>query len=309
MAAFELEYQRQFTSDDGILTPLLSLVGRPRGKRLRPMLFFLSQSLSNKGDAVCLKAAVLIELLHVASLVHDDVVDHSEVRRGEETVNAVWGNKAAVLLGDYLFARVLALAVELNLPGVLEIISQTVIKMGGGELYQTLSNKGLRITEAEYLRIIGGKTAGLFSAACRIAGLCSGVEENGQEQLAELGEAFGFLFQIQDDILDFQGYSETMGKPSSQDIQNGNVTLPMILALEEASADGKKAFEKHFSARGKADIDWIYAFLIENRGFEKARQKARQFEEKALDCLQSFPPSVYRKGLETLIKYGLARTW
>jgi len=309
MAAFETEYARQFVSENESLTPLLSLVGMPKGKRLRPLIFFLSRGLLGRIKSEGFKAAVILELLHAASLVHDDVVDDSAVRRGEETVNAIWGNKAAVLLGDYLFARVLALGIELNWPGSLQIISRTAVRMGGGELRQTLTGKGIDTTEADYFQTIRDKTAGLFSAACEIAGLSNGSPADRQKQLSDLGESFGFIFQIQDDILDLMGYEEIMGKPSWQDIQNSNVTLPMILALQNSAPEEKEAFQHHLQKGLKKDAEWIFNHIQDKNGFDKAREIAIEYKDKAIELLYRFPQSKFRAGMKTLIEYGIARKW
>ena len=302
---FEREYHHQLSSDTDFLQPLLDYIRNSRGKRLRPILFFLSQGLMSRPNAESVKIAVLLELLHTATLIHDDVVDGSSERRGRKTMNAVWGNHISVLVGDYLLSKVLALGVKSGWEGILEVVSKVVMDMGKGELRQTLEGIGKRLTVDEYFLIIREKTAGLFMAACELAGLVMTASPGEKNRLHRLGETFGMAFQIRDDILDFSGYSERMGKPVGQDVSNGRATLPFIMALEGATEEETRRVLQRFERGTDDDGDWIREFVKKRGGIEKAQEKVRHFIDQAEKILASFEPSIYRESLERLMAHNL----
>ena len=181
--------------------------------------------------------------------------------------------------------------------------------MGGGELRQTLTGGSIELTEADYFRTINDKTAALFAAAGEIAGIGRQADQATMASLSELGRAFGFLFQIQDDILDIEGLSATMGKPSGQDILNGNITLPMLLALENASESERAEFQQRFDRGDDEDVRWIIGLIKQNDGTERTLDKARTYQEDAISLLSGFKSSPYREALENLIAFGLTRLW
>ncbi len=304
---FEKEYECQFQPNSDFLIPLLKYTHKEKGKRIRPILFFLTQGLIDKPNSESVRIAVLLELLHTATLIHDDVVDHSLMRRGRKTPNAMWGNKVAVLLGDYLLAKVLALGVQTRWKDVLKIIAQVVMDMGKGELRQVVIGTTTQVDEKEYYRIIKGKTAALFQATCELAGLVANGTPKERSQLNRLGEYFGLSFQIRDDILDLTGQSKLMGKPAGQDIDNSKVTLPIILALKHASETEKKQFFKKFLDEKEKDAKWIFEFIDCKKGVQRAQIQSEQYANKAIDILSTFQSSIYRESIEKLVKHDLVR--
>lgn len=304
---FEKEYKKQFMVDDAAMQPILNYVTQKRGKRIRPVLFFLSQGLIRKPVSESVLLAVMIELLHTASLIHDDVVDNSKKRRGAKTLNAVWNNKISVLVGDYLFARVLQVGVSLHYKGVMDLLSNVVIRMGKGELQHIIQNENESMSVEEYLSIVRNKTAGLISAACVLGGTAVSASSVQKKALSYLGESIGISFQIRDDILDLNGSLHRMGKPAGQDLLNGTITLPLICAMQEARAQGEKIRYADIKSKFIMEENWLFEFLNRFRGIEMAQNKARQFTDEALLILKQFKPSIYRDTLEELIHYDMVR--
>jgi len=304
---FEKEYLGQFQTDNTFLQPLLNHIGQLRGKRLRPILFFLSQGLFDQPNLKSTQIAVLLELLHTASLVHDDVVDGSSIRRGRRTLNAIWGDRVSVLVGDYLLAKVLSLGVEVSWKGVLDTISRVVLDMGQGEIQQIMGGRVEGMTVEEYFRVVKQKTAGLIAAACELGGRVMDAPSSERRQLSRFGEYFGTAFQIRDDILDLSGVVYLMGKPVGQDFSNGRVTLPILLALDGSSDEEKERVFKKLENSTESDGKWIREFVEKRGGILRAQERAAFFSKKAVDVLELFKPSIYREGLERLVMYDLKR--
>ena len=273
------------------------------------MLFFLTQGLVGRPDPDSVSIAVMIELLHTATLIHDDVVDHSPQRRGRKSLNALWGDRVSVLVGDYLFAKVLELGVEAGWDDVLRIVSKAVSDMGRGELREELQDDKRSSNVDEYYDRIRDKTSGFFSASCELGGLVVGAGEAEKARLREFGEMYGMAFQIRDDILDFSGYTDRMGKPVGQDVSNGRMTLPLILALSDATGEEKKKVLDGLeeASVSKDDGRWIVRFVVERGGVDGAQQTALRFADEAVDILKTFGPSEYRDSLEMLVAYDLVR--
>ena len=304
---FEKEYLYQLSSDTDFLRPLLKYVQGGKGKRLRPVLFFLSQGLIAQPNPESVKIAALLELLHTATLIHDDVVDDSAERRGKKTLNMVWGNHISILFGDYLLAKVLILGVQSDWREALEIIAKVSMNMGKGELRQTIQGIEKKFSGDEYFRIIREKTAYLFMAACELAAVVVKTTEKERARLCQLGENFGMAFQIRDDILDFSGHSDEMGKPMGQDMSNGKVTLPLIMAFEDAAEGDRRRVMQKFIRNTEDDREWIQEFVKKKGGIGKAQEKARNFVEHAREALMTFEPSIYRESLEELMTFDLER--
>ena len=304
---FEKAYREEFQRGDAVLLPVLEYVGKEKGKRIRPSLFFLCQGLINKPKLTSIPVAVLLELLHIATLVHDDVVDQSVTRRGKDTLNALWGDNVSVLLGDYLLAKVLALGVSVPWTSVLSVISKAVMGMGKEELRQVLETPEKKFTITNYLRNIHGKTAGFMSASSELGGIVMEADNTVIVQLRRLGTAFGMAFQIRDDILDITGSEDILGKPVGQDMANGKITLPLILALEQVLPEEKDKFLQRLSAPKSKNGMWIREFIERYNGVQLAQQKAEIFINKALQILMTFPSSVYRDALQKIVVHDLER--
>ena len=305
---FEKEYYLQLDSGSVSLQPLFYYIKQQRGKWLRPALFFLSQGLVDSPQPTTVRIAVLIEFLHLATLLHDDVVDHSPVRRGKKTLNKVWGERISVLMGDYLLAKVLSLGIDSRQPEILEIISRVVIEMGEGELWEALEEKNIDIPVEEYLRAIYQKTAVFFGAVCELGGLVVSASSSERERLRQFGEAFGMAFQIRDDILDFAGSAELLGKPVGQDIDNGKITLPLIFALSGISLEEKQVLFRKLKRKTEEDRRWIEKFVKERDGIRKSQERAVAFTNKSMDILETFPLSIYRESMGKLVIKDLKRT-
>lgn len=304
---FEKSYREEFQRADSVLLPVLKYISEEKGKRIRPILFFLCQGLVKATNLESVRVAVLLELLHTATLIHDDVVDHSVTRRGKDTLNALWGDPVSVLMGDYLLAKVLAMGVSLPWKSVLELIARVVMGMGREELRQVLEDTRNNLTVAKYLRNIQGKSAGFISASCELGGIVVDEGPAVISRLRRFGSAFGMAFQIRDDILDILGDESVLGKPVGQDTANGKITLPLICALEQASKKEKEKALQKFSDRERDHDAWIRQFILQNDGIRCAHEKAEMFSMKAIRILASFPPSVYRESMEKMVHHDLER--
>jgi octaprenyl-diphosphate synthase len=304
---FENEYERQLATEDELLKPVLNYVIVKRGKRIRPIVFFLSQGLIRKPCHQSMPLAAMIEILHTASLIHDDVVDRSKKRRGSDTLNTVWNNRVSVLMGDYLLAKVLKIGVAHPSRRVLELLSQIVLKMGEGELHHTLRNEDVPFSAEDYLSVVRNKTAGLFSAACELGGLAVSASPDQIKRLNALGENIGICFQIRDDILDLNGSFDRMGKPAGQDFLNGTVTLPVIYAIEEALAHGENISYSDIRSGYFTGDTWIKEFVDRYGGIKKALMRMEEFSDRAIHLLRTFEPSIYREAFEELIMNDCVR--
>jgi octaprenyl-diphosphate synthase len=308
MDEFESYFNRTIKSDIPLLKIILNYVLRRKGKQMRPLLVFLTARLNGEIAEPTYVAATCIELLHTASLVHDDVVDDARERRGSLSVNALWNSKIAVLLGDYLLSAGMRICVEKSRFEMLEIISEAVKAMSEGELLQLQKSRKLNIKEEDYYKIIISKTAALI-AACTATGARSATDDTDTIQLMkDFGENIGIAFQIRDDILDYEPNGLT-GKLIGNDIKERKITLPLIHALELASADRRReiiAVVKN-KKKTKSEIDGVIKFVLSSGGLEYAELKMNQYRDKALAILDSYPPSEVKESLKTFVNYTTSR--
>lgn len=308
MAEFEAYFGRTMHSDIPLLKIILNYVLRRKGKQMRPLLVFLTAKLNGEITEATYVAATFIELLHTASLVHDDVVDDASERRGSLSVNALWNSKIAVLVGDYLLSQGMLISVEKNRFDMLEIVSDAVKSMSEGELLQLQKSRKLHLKEEDYFRIIRSKTAALLSA-CTACGARS-VSDNADvtAMMKDFGENIGISFQIRDDLLDYEGTGLT-GKASGNDIKERKITLPLIHALENASYLKKRHILGIVKNRRKtkAEIDEVIRFVLENGGMEYAELKMNQYRDKALAILDSYPDSDVKDSLREFVIYTTSR--
>jgi octaprenyl-diphosphate synthase len=308
MAAFEAYFGRTMDSDIPLLKIILNYILRRKGKQMRPLLVFLTAKLNGEISESTYIAATFIELLHTASLVHDDVVDDAQERRGALSINALWNSKIAVLVGDYMLSKGLLVSVEKNRYDMLEIVSEAVKSMSEGELLQIQKARKLNIKEDDYFRIIRSKTAGLL-AACTATGARSVTDDTETIQLMkDLGENIGIAFQIRDDILDYEGNGLT-GKASGNDIKEKKITLPLIHALEHCSTYQRKhilGIVGH-KKKSRSDISEVAAFVHEFRGMDYAEIKMNQYRDKALSILDTYPDSDAKSSLREFVYYTTSR--
>jgi octaprenyl-diphosphate synthase len=308
MAEFEAYFTRTMRSEIPLLNIILNYILRRKGKQMRPLLVFLTAKLNGEIAESTYIAATCIELLHTASLVHDDVVDDAHERRGSLSINALWNSKIAVLLGDYLLSTGMHICVEKSRYDMLEIISEAVKSMSEGELLQLQKARKLNIKEEDYYKIIVSKTAALLSA-CTACGARSVTEEAETiHMMKEFGENIGLAFQIRDDILDYEGSGLT-GKTVGNDIKEKKITLPLIHALENSSNSKKRHILNIVKNRKKtkSDISEVIRFVVEYGGIEYAEVKMNQFRDKALAIIDSYPESEVKESLREFVRYTTAR--
>jgi octaprenyl-diphosphate synthase len=308
MAEFEAYFGRTMRSDIPLLNIILNYIIRRKGKQMRPLLVFLTARLNGEITEATFVAATFIELLHTASLVHDDVVDDANERRGALSINALWNSKIAVLVGDYLLSKGMLISVEKNRFDMLEIVSDAVKSMSEGELLQLQKARKFNLKEEDYFKIIKSKTAALLSA-CTACGAKSVTEDAETIQMMkDFGENIGIAFQIRDDLLDYEGTGLT-GKASGNDIKERKITLPLIHAVEQSSYLKKRKILGIVKNRKKtkAEINEVISFVAENGGMEYAELKMNQYRDKALAILDSYPDSEVRKSLKEFVLYTTSR--
>jgi octaprenyl-diphosphate synthase len=308
MDEFETYFSRTMKSDIPLLKIILNYILRRKGKQMRPLLVFLTAGLNGKISEGTYVAATLIELLHTASLVHDDVVDDARERRGALSINALWNTKIAVLVGDYLLSKGLLISVEKSRYDLLEIVSDAVRSMAEGELLQIQKARKLNIKEEDYYKIIIRKTAALI-AACTATGARSVTDDTDTIQLMkEFGENIGVAFQIKDDILDYEGNGLT-GKAVGNDIKERKITLPLIHALDLASWSQKTRIMSIVRSRKKtkAEIEEVIRYVSVSGGLDYAELKMNQYRDKALAILDSYPDSEFKESLKSFVFFTAAR--
>ncbi len=308
MAEFEAYFNRTLRSEVPLLKIILNYIFRRKGKQMRPLLVFLSASLNGKISEATYVAATMIELLHTASLVHDDVVDDASERRGALSINALWNSKIAVLVGDYMLSQGLLVSVEKARYDMLEIVSEAVKSMSQGELLQLQKARKQDIREEDYFRIISSKTAALI-AACTACGAVSVTPD--QEVISlmkDLGENIGIAFQIRDDLLDYEGNGLT-GKIAGNDIKERKITLPLIHALGQVSSAEKRSILQIVKKKkkSKSEISGVIKFVSGNGGMEYAEMKMNQYRDKALAILDSYPASEVRESMREFVLYTTSR--
>ena len=277
------------------------------GKRIRPLLLLLCARATNyKGDYHH-SMAVVIELIHTATLLHDDVVDSSSIRRGHETANELWGNAPSVLVGDFLYSRAFEIMVEPNSMQIMKILSKATNQISEGEVLQLLSIKNANVSQSEYFEVIERKTACLFKAACQIAGILAESNKNVINGLGSFGMHLGNAFQIIDDTLDYESNSSVIGKEVGDDLSEGKVTLPMIYALENTKGSEKATLSNAITNADSSNIDNIINILLSVNAFEYSRKVAKNESTKALKFLEVIPNSEYRSALQLLCELSLDR--
>ncbi len=290
--------------------PFISEVGRhillSGGKRVRPLLFLLSARLCGCRSNHLTDFSTIFEYLHAATLLHDDVVDAADVRRGLSTANTIWGNQAVILVGDFLLAKSLSLAVDTDKLKVLKVLAHTTTLMAEGEILQLLHAGNLELTEEQYFEVTIRKTAALMSAACQIGAILGGVSEAQEEAMTQFGLNLGITFQVVDDILDFTGDESRLGKPVINDLKEGRITLPLIHALAHANDADRRRLKDLAQEVTPESAPEILALLEKNGSLDYAREQARHYTLKAQENLEVFPESV-EKGYFRVITAELLR--
>lgn len=280
-----------------------------KGKQLRPMLVLVAARTIAQPTPKTFLAAVVVELLHTATLVHDDVVDNSEMRRGFPTINKIWKNKISILMGDYLLAKSLIIATEIESIQLMNVIANVAKRMSKGELFQIQKSRKLNIVEEEYFQLISDKTASLISACCETAALTVQSTNEQRDILKSFGENLGIAFQIKDDLLDYQSRTSIVGKPVGNDLKEKKITLPLLYAFESAeTGERKRVIGMLKKGVKKKEVNSIITFINKYHGIEKAEAKAVYFKNRATMELKKLPESKARQVLINLAEFVVNRT-
>lgn len=309
LAIFSTKFKGSVKSDVVLLDRIMSFIVKRKGKQLRPMFVLLSAKLCGEVNESTYRAASLVEILHTASLVHDDVVDESFERRGFFSTYALWKAKASVLVGDYLFAKGLLLSLDNNEFRILQILSEAVRKMSEGELLQIEKARTLNLNESVYFDIITNKTASLLASACGAGAYSTSQSDDTAEKMRLFGEKVGIAFQIKDDLFDYG--SEDVGKPTGNDIQEKKLTLPLIYTINNADTTLRKKliYIIKNQNKNKEKVQEVISEVVKAGGIQYATEKMFQYRDDALEILHTFPESEVRKSLEQLVRYTTDRKY
>ncbi len=292
--------------------PLIAEVGRhillSGGKRIRPLLFILAARMCGCQGNHLSDFSTVFEYLHAATLLHDDVIDAASVRRGASTANTIWGNQAVILVGDFLLAKALSLAVTTNKLKILQVLSQATTMMAEGEILQLLHTGDLKITEAEYFEVINRKTAILMSAACQIGAILGGASARHEEALTQMGLNLGITFQVVDDILDYIGDAKELGKEVCADLREGRITLPLIHALAQAAPKDRERLEDIARDLTPESVAEFRGLLDTYGSLDHARTVARTYTRLAQENLEAFSASPEKAIFQAITEELLART-
>lgn len=309
MELFETKFREAMVTKVPLLNRITHYIVRRKGKQMRPMFVFLVAKMVSNGDFKerTYRGASIIELIHTATLVHDDVVDDSNRRRGFFSINALWKNKIAVLVGDFLLSKGLLLSIDNNDFDILKLISVAVREMSEGELLQIEKARKLDITEDIYFEIIRQKTATLIAACCGIGAASVGSKTEEVEKMRRFGELIGIAFQIKDDLFDYT--NANIGKPTGIDIKEQKMTLPLIYTLNNCSTKDKKwlinSVKNH--NKDKKRVKEVIAFVKQHGGIEYTTSKMIEYQTKALNILDVYPDSPYKKSLIVMVNYVIER--
>jgi octaprenyl-diphosphate synthase len=309
LTKLESTIQQLITTKIGFIKEIVNHIIRSGGKRVRPILIILTARLCGYKDEKHIPYAAIIEFIHTATLLHDDVVDNAKTRRGSSTANTVWGNEPSVLVGDFLFSKSFELMTHNGDEEILRIMSEATTALAEGEILELLKTCDADTTEEEYFEIIRNKTASLFSAACEVGAILGKVSENKRVALRDFGYNLGMAFQLTDDVLDYISYDAVLGKRVGTDLKEGKVTLPLIHALK-SSTEKERTYISNVLNKAKVtatDFARVNKIIRKYGGVEHTVNTTRQFVDNAKDNLKPFRPSTYKESLITLADYILAR--
>ncbi len=311
MKAVEAEMAKNLLSEIAMIPTVSRYLIASGGKRFRPILLLLSAHLCGYQGPRAAPLASTIEFIHTATLLHDDVVDRADVRRGMASANSVWGNGASVLVGDFLFTKSFSLIVQDGNLRILEVISVGTTRMAEGEVMQLVKKRDPAATEKDYYHIVTNKTAVLISAACQIGGILGTASPDKEKALADFGLNLGIAFQLMDDTLDYISVKETLGKAIGQDFNEGKITLPLIQTLKICSPAEKERLSRIIQDGDprEGDLEYVIRVVKEYGGIEYTFQAAENFVEKAENSLEPFPTSQEKEALLALADYAIRRKW
>jgi len=300
--------ERRLSSEVVLINQLGKYIINSGGKRLRPVILLLSARAFQYQESYHIDLAAVVEFIHTATLLHDDVVDASELRRGKETANSIWGNEASVLVGDFLYSRAFQMMVDVHSMRVMEILSSATNVIAEGEVLQLLNCHEPDTTEENYLLVIRSKTAKLFEAAAQLGAVISGQPSEYEEAMAQYGAHLGTAFQLIDDVLDYSASAEEMGKNVGDDLAEGKPTLPLIYALRNGNAEQKAVLREAITKGGVEYIDEVLAAIKATNALEYTREAAQQEANKAMEVLSCIPDSEYKEALLFLARFSIERS-
>ncbi len=306
---YEQHFSEVMRSDIKLVDQVAKYIVKHKGKQFRPLLLMVSARAISEPTAATYTTAAVVELLHTATLVHDDVLDNSELRRGFKTIHKIWKNKIAILMGDYLLAKSLIAATETGSLRIMNTIATVAKRLIQGEIFEIQKTRNLDLNEKDYFRLIGDKTASLISACCELGALTVNATEAQCQAMKDFGENLGLAFQIKDDLLDYESSSGILGKPALADVQDKKVTLPLLYAFASADEKERKQISSMIKkGASKKDTHYILDFVKSQEGIEKARAKAYEIKDKAIESISILPESEARTSLENLAEFVLNRT-
>ena len=307
MAQVDALIRHRLSSDVVLINTIADHIIAGGGKRLRPMLHVLAARAAGYEGAEHAKLAAIIEFIHTSTLLHDDVVDESDMRRGRKTANSVWGNAASVLVGDFLYSRSFQLMVELDDMRIMRILADTTNVIAEGEVLQLLNIGNADVTEAAYMAVIERKTAVLFAAATELGGVLGALPDDQVAALRRYGMELGYAFQIADDLLDYVSDAETLGKNIGDDLAEGKPTLPLIYAMQVADEDQVKSLRHAIEHGGLDSLDRIIAAIRDSGALERTHEAAVRHATAAREALAVLPESPFRDALTALADYSVER--
>ncbi|MGR9085585.1 MAG: octaprenyl diphosphate synthase [Gammaproteobacteria bacterium] len=299
----------ELSSDVVLINQMGNYIVGNGGKRLRPMLLLLAAKALGDVGSKHLTLAAVIEFIHTATLLHDDVVDESDLRRGKDTANAVWGNAASVLVGDYLYSKAFEMMVRTGNMRVMEILSKTTTAIAEGEVLQLLNCNNPETTEEKYLQVISRKTAILFSAATRLSAVISSAAPETEENLAKYGQHLGIAFQLIDDALDYKANQEALGKNLGDDLAEGKPTLPLIYAIQNATERDAKVIIDAIKQGNRDAFNEVYSIVQSTEAIAYTERRADQEAETAIRAIRNLTDSVYKEALILLAKFSVQRNF
>ncbi|MFH2035830.1 MAG: polyprenyl synthetase family protein [Candidatus Zixiibacteriota bacterium] len=308
LSLFDKKLAEAIKNDSPLITSIAQHLMNTHGKRIRPAFLFLSSRAADFYDENAVNASLSIELIHTATLLHDDVVDKSDMRRGQETVNFKWTNLISVLMGDYLFAKAFRLMSDIGSIELMQAISSATERVSVGELRQVEETSNYDLSEEEYLKIIADKTASLFAVSCEAGPILAKQNDEVRKRFAGFGEMIGTAFQIADDLLDYMGEADVTGKEPGNDVITGKVTLPLIYTLRHGGKDRSREILRILSnGTGKEGFKTIQKYVIDSGGIEYAHKRAAEIAHQGLSLVKNLGDSEYYKSLIGMVDFSTSR--
>ena len=301
--------QKRLHSEVALINQLSNYIIYSGGKRLRPALVLLSAKAFNYSGSQHINLAAIIEFIHTATLLHDDVVDASQKRRGNDTANAIWGNEAAVLVGDFVYSRAFQMMVDANNMRIMDILSNATNTIAEGEVLQLLNCNDPDTTEQRYMDVIHFKTAKLFEAAGQLGAVLAGATPEQEIAMAQYGMYLGTAFQLVDDVLDYSASSDEIGKNIGDDLAEGKPTLPLIRAMTTGTKEQADIIRHAITHSGRDNIDQVMVAITATDAIAYTAKKAREEADKAIEMLTKIPDSNYRNALSSLAEFSVSRSY